>query len=255
MPQYEIYALKYAGPFTRTGAHLMWYQDWDKIETVNYYIWCIKGDNATVVVDAGVTPQMAAVRELEGYVNPINVLARINIKADEVRHVVLSHMHFDHAGGVSLFPQATFYIQQKEYRFWRQDPIAARPPFKLVADVAATDYLAALEGTRRLVLLEGDQQILPGIQCLLSPGHTVALQTVAVQTAKGTAIVGSDCAHVFRNYREDWPSALIVDLVGWMKSYDKLREKASSPDLLFPGHDRRLLENYPAVARDVARLV
>jgi len=39
MPQYEIYALKYAGPFTRTGAHLMWYQDWDKIETVNYYIW------------------------------------------------------------------------------------------------------------------------------------------------------------------------------------------------------------------------
>ena len=125
----------------------------------------------------------------------------------------------------------------------------------MVADAAAADYLAALEGTRRLVLLEGDQQILPGIQCLLSPGHTVALQTVAVQTAKGTAIVGSDCAHVFRNYREDWPSALIVDLVGWMKSYDKLREKASSPDLLFPGHDRRLLENYPAVARDVARLV
>ncbi len=34
MPDYEIYALKYAGPFVRTGAHLMWYQDWDRIENV-----------------------------------------------------------------------------------------------------------------------------------------------------------------------------------------------------------------------------
>lgn len=164
-------------------------------------------------------------------------------------------MHIDHAGGDSLVPRATFCIQQNEYRFWWKDPIAARPAFKLIAGAAATDYLATLQGTRHLALHEGDQQILPGIDCLLSPGHTVALQTVALQTASGTAIIGSDCAHVFRNYREDWPNALIVDLVGWMKSYDKLREKASSPDLLFLGHDRRLVENYPAVARDIARLV
>jgi hypothetical protein len=76
-----------------------------------------------------------------------------------------------------------------------------------------------------------------------------------VNTARGTAIIGSDCAHVFRNYQEDWPSALIVDLVGWMKTYDKLRQRASSADLLFPGHDRLLLQNYPAVARDITRLV
>ena len=38
MPDYEIYALKYAGPFVRTGVHLMWYQDWDKIEKINYYL-------------------------------------------------------------------------------------------------------------------------------------------------------------------------------------------------------------------------
>ena len=83
----------------------------------------------------------------------------------------------------------------------------------------------------------------------------MALQSVAVNTLKGTAIIGSDCAHVFRNYREDWPSALIVDLVGWMRTYDKLRERASSPDLLFPGHDRLMLKNYPAVVKDITRLV
>lgn len=255
MSEYEIYALKFAGPLVRTGAHLMWYRDWDKVEKINYYIWCIKGAGATVVVDAGVTPQMAAARELDGYVNPVEVLDRINVKADEVRHVVITHMHFDHAGGASLFPRATFYIQEDEYRFWLQNPIAGRPPFKHVSDAASTAYLASLEGTARLTLLNGDRQIFPGIQCLLSPGHTVALQTVAVDTTRGTAIIGSDCAHVFRNYQEDWPSALIVDLVGWMQTYDKLRDRVSSPDLLFPGHDLLLTENYPEVARDITRLV
>ena len=255
MSNYEIYALKYAGPFVRTGAHLMWYRDWDRIEKVNYYIWLIKGPDKTVVVDTGVTPQLAKERELEGYVNPVEVLARLNVKADEVRHVVITHMHFDHTNGVSLFPNATFYVQEDEYRFWLEDPVATRPPFKHVADTASNAYLSSFEGTDRLALLKGDQQIAPGIECLLSPGHTVALQTVAVETAKGTAIIGSDCAHVFRNYDEDWPSALIVDLVGWMKTYDKLRQKASSHDLLFPGHDRLLLENYPVMAQDITRLV
>lgn len=127
-------------------------------------------------------------------------------------------------------------------------------PFKHVADEAANEYLSSLEGTDRLVLLKGDQDILPGIECLLSPGHTVALQAVAVNTAKGTAILGSDCAHVFRNYQENWPSALIVDLVAWMKTYEKLRERASSLDLMFPGHDSLMSENYPEVAKDVTKL-
>jgi glyoxylase-like metal-dependent hydrolase (beta-lactamase superfamily II) len=106
-----------------------------------------------------------------------------------------------------------------------------------------------------LALLKGDTEILPGITCLLAPGHTPALQVVAVNTAQGTAIVGSDCGHLFRNYREDWPSALIVDMITWMKTYDRLRARASSLDLIFPGHDALMTDNYPAVAPDVTRLV
>lgn len=255
MVHYEVYALKYAGPFVRTGAHVMWFRDWDRIVRVNYYIWCIRGGDETIVVDAGVTPELAAERELDGYVNPAEVLSRIGVDAEKVRHVIITHMHFDHANGVSLFPNATFYIQEEEYRFWAENPIARRPPFESLADADAVAYLTALEGTNRLVLLKGDQQILPGIECLLSPGHTVALQTVAVETAEGRAIVGSDCGHVFANYEEDWPSSLIVDLVGWMKTYDKLRAQVSAPELLFPGHDRRLMEEFPEVAPDITRLV
>lgn len=254
MAEYEIYAIKYAGPFVSSGAFLMWNKDWEKTVKRNYYIWCIQGAGKTVIVDAGVSPQLASQRNLNGYVSPTKVLFRINVQADEVRHVVITHIHWDHTSGASLFPQATFYIQDKEYRFWLKDPMAKRPPFQHSSDEMAKGYLASLEGTDRLVLLKGDQEILPGMECLLAPGHTVALQAVAVNTAKGTAILGSDCAHTFRNYREDWPSSLIVDLVGWMKSYEKLRARASSIDLIFPGHDFRMAVDYPQVAKDITRL-
>lgn len=255
MPEYEIYALKYAGPFTSSGAFLMWRKDWDKQVQRNYYFWCVRGEKETVIVDAGVSPALAREKNLAGYVSPAEVLSRIGIKAEEIRHLIITHLHWDHSSGVDLFPKATFYIQDAEYSFALKNPVANRLPFRQSSDQKSKAYLASLEGTGRLVLLNGDREILPGIECLLAPGHTVALQAAAVQTSKGTAIVGSDCGHTFRNYQEDWPSCLIVDLVGWMGSYEKLRKKASSPDLLFPGHDRLMSENYPMVAPDITRLV
>ena len=255
MAEYEIFALKYAGPFTSSGAFLMWRKDWEKQVQRNYYLWCVRGPKETVVVDAGVSPELARERSLAGYVSPAEVLSRIGVKAGEVRHLILTHIHWDHSSGIGLFPNATVYVQEGEFNFAVKDPIASRPAFEATAEPKSKAYLASLEGTNRLVLVKGDREILPGIECLLSPGHSVALQTVAVRTSKGTAIIGSDCAHTFRNYREDWPSCLIVDLVGWMKTYDKLRKKASSPELLFPGHDPLLTSNYPEVAKDVTRLL
>jgi glyoxylase-like metal-dependent hydrolase (beta-lactamase superfamily II) len=255
MAEYEILAVKYAGPFTSSGAFLLWRKDWEKQVQRNYYIWCLRGAGETVIVDAGVPPALAGEKKLNGYANPADVLSRIGVKAGEVRHLILTHIHWDHSSGVGLFPNATVYVQEEEFNFAVKDPIAGRPVFAATADPDSKAYLASLEGTKRLVLVRGDREILPGIECLLAPGHTVALQAVAVKTRKGTAIVGSDCAHTFRNYRESWPSCLIVDLVGWVKSYEKLHRKASSPDLLFPGHDLLMSTAYPEVAEGVTRLV
>ncbi len=118
MSEYQIYALKYAGPFLSSGAFLMWHKDWDTTAKRNYYIWCLKGNAETVVIDAGVSPELAKKRNLAGYVSPAEVLSRINVNAEEVRHVIITHIHWDHMSGVSLFPKATFYVQAAEYDFW-----------------------------------------------------------------------------------------------------------------------------------------
>ena len=250
-----IEALKYAGPFESSGAFVLWLKEWEKTVTRNYYFWCIRAEGTTVLVDAGVGPALARERSLTGYVNPARMIGGIGLKAEEVEHLVVTHLHWDHANGVSLFPNARYYVQSKEYRFWLENPVSGRPPFRHLADPAAVDYLSSFEGKSQLCLLEGDTEILPGVRCLLAPGHTVGLQAVAVDTEAGVAVLGSDCAHFFRNYREDWPSALIVDLVAWMDSYEKLRNAVGDPSLLFPGHDPLLSTGYPQVAPGITRLV
>jgi glyoxylase-like metal-dependent hydrolase (beta-lactamase superfamily II) len=258
MPEHTIYAVKYAGPFNVYGGYLVW--QWDmattEFEWENWYLWCIRGGADTVVVDTGADPELTRRRKKSPlFENPVDVLARVGVEAAAVKHVVLTHMHWDHVGGVHLFPQATFYMQEAEYRFWTQDPLAARPPFANLTDNASLEYLAGLEGTERLVLLNGDREILPGIECLSAPGHTPGLQAVAVDTALGKAILGSDAAHVFRNYDEDWPSAFSMDLAGCLRTYEKLRTIASSSDIIFPGHDVLMYDDYPLVAEGVTQLV
>ena len=254
IPVYEIYALKYAGPFIRPAAMVTWYHDLDKTATINYYLFAILGGKEPIVVDCGCSPELARERCLSGYVNPVDVLRRINIDAQSVKQVILSHIHFDHISGIRLFPRATFFIQEKEYNFWIKNPMARRAPFMHTTDPAGNRYLGRLGGTKRLRLVRGDRKIFPGIELLLTPGHTVGHQVVAVNTAGGIAIVGSDAAHLFSSYRTDIPSALITDMIAWMKSYDKIRAKASSLNLIFPGHDPAMLENFPRAAEDVSRL-
>lgn len=258
-PQYEIYALKYAGPFPRKLAMMLHNVGWDENVEANYYIWVIKGKGETIVVDAGCGLTLANARKLKGFVNPVDVLARIGVNGSNVTKVIITHMHFDHVGGMEMFPQAfpkaKFYVQKREFDFWAKHPFAKRPPFHHVADDLAIKATADLEGTDRLVLICGDQKIIPGIELLFSPGHTIGLQTVAVNTAKGTAIVASDCLHAHRAFKENNTSIFITDLIAWVESYDRLRMKATSIDLVFPGHDMSLATKYPKVAEDVTRLV
>jgi glyoxylase-like metal-dependent hydrolase (beta-lactamase superfamily II) len=259
VPQYEIYAFKYAGPFTSSVAMVFFNEEWDKTIERNYYVWAIKGKDGVTVVDAGTSLSQQSKRNLKGYVNPVEALARIGVDGSNVKRVIITHIHFDHVGGMEMFPQAfpqaKFYVQKKEFDFWIKSPVAKKRPFVGITDPLANQIVADMEGTDRLQLICGDQIILPGIELLLTPGHTLGLQSVAVNTAKGKAILASDCAHIARSFKEDNPSCLIMDMVGWLGSYEKLRAKASSIDLIFPGHDVMMLRDFPKVAEDVTRLV
>ena len=269
---YRIFALKYAGPVSSKIAMVIYLGDWNETIERNYYIWAVQGGGNTVVYDCGVRPGFATKSDLlkPSYVSPDKALSRIGINAAEVEHLVISHLHFDHVGGLELFPKAKVYVQRREFDFWVYDPVAQRPPYAGlqedvnppwkpsygVSDAVAIRQLAELRGSGRLVLIDGDQEILPGIELLLTPGHTPALQSMAVKTAKGLAVLVSDCAHIHKSLEIDTPSCLITDMPAWLRSYTKLRNKVNGNiRMLFSGHDKKMLDDYPKVAEDVTRLV
>jgi glyoxylase-like metal-dependent hydrolase (beta-lactamase superfamily II) len=258
-PEYEIYAAKYGGPLIRKVAIVLWNVGWDEDGPINYYVWAIKAPNGeTIVVDTGASPAQGAARKVTGYVSPIEVLARAGISGNNVTKVIITHMHWDHVGGMDGFlqayPKATFYVQKREFDFCVKNPVSQRKPISILFDPVANKIVGDLERSERLVIVDGDYNLAPGVDLILAPGHTLGLQVVRVNTAKGPTVVGSDCAHVFRGYREDNPSVFIMDMPAWIQSFDKVKSKAAI-GMIFPGHDELMYENFPKVAEGVTQLV
>ena len=259
MPEYEVYACKYGGPMVRKVAVVLWNSGWDVDGPFNYYVWVIKAKSGeTILVDTGCSPAEGAARKVTEFVSSVDVLARMGVTADTVSKVVITHMHWDHVGNIEAylkaFPKARFYVQQREFDFCVNNPVVKRKPIAILFDPLASKVVGDLKGSERLVLVQGDYHLAPGVDLSLAPGHTLGLQVVRVNTAKGPAVVGSDCAHVFRGYREDNPSCFIMDMPAWIDSFDKVKAKAPL-DLIFPGHDVLMHDGYPKVAEGVTRLV
>jgi len=259
LPEYEIYACKYGGPLYRKVAMVLWNVGWDEDGPINYYVWVIKAKNGeTIVVDTGGSPAQGAARKVPQFENTVDVLGRMGVTADTVSKVVVTHMHWDHVGNIEgylkAFPKARFYVQQREFDFCVKNPVAGRKPVAILFDPAASRVVGEMAGSDRLVLVNGDYSLAPGVDLSLAPGHTLGLQVVRVNTAKGPAVVGSDCAHVFRGYREDNPSVFIMDMPGWIESFDQVKAKAPI-ELIFPGHDVLMHDGYPKVAEGITRLV
>jgi glyoxylase-like metal-dependent hydrolase (beta-lactamase superfamily II) len=165
------------------------------------------------------------------------LLARLGIAQGAVDLVVLTHLHYDHAGGAAAFRDALVVLQRAELDYW-SGPIARR--------VTAQRWLvdeADLAGVRdagehgRLRLVDGDAEVLPGVTVHLVGGHTPGTQVVRVQGREGVVLLASDAAHFEENLERDAPSRIFVSLPDVYLGFDRIRELAEPPALVVPGHD------------------
>lgn len=253
---YQVFALKFAGPFERKMAMMMFNTGWNEDIQINYYVWAIRAKNGeTTLVDTGTGRDWGP--RFKNFFPPEQMVPRLGIKPEQVSRIVITHMHFDHLGGITnfaqAFPQAKFYVQKTEFDFWVNSPLSHRAAYKPLQNPAAIKAFAELAKGPRVVQVDGDRVIGPNMQLLLAPGHTPGLQGVLIPTAKGPTLVGSDSAHLFRSFKEDVPSGLITNLPIWLETYDKLH--ATVPvENMFPGHDAKMLTDFPKVAEDITQL-
>jgi glyoxylase-like metal-dependent hydrolase (beta-lactamase superfamily II) len=222
--------------------------------TIFYYLWLIKGKEESVLVDTGFSPEAAQRRGLANYSHPLERLAQMRMNPMSIQIVIISHLHWDHFATPEFFPQATFYLQEREAHFFTGS-FARYRAFNEFVDPESVGKMVSLNYQGRFQLIEGTREILPDLYLHLTGGHTPGHQIVEVNTAKGKAVLGMDACHLYRNLEEMIPGGVIVDLREMVKGLETVKALASEPDLAFPGHDPALLKRYPQVAAGIVRLV
>jgi glyoxylase-like metal-dependent hydrolase (beta-lactamase superfamily II) len=248
---YEVFALRYAerGQRVRQENFLQPVDDHDSFMPIDFYIWVLRNSERTIVVDTGFNHQEAAKRDRTINCLPSEALARIGVDAAKVDDVIITHLHYDHAGTISDFPNARFHLQESEMQFatgrWMLDDAESHA---YSADHVA-DMIHCLF-QKRVVFHAEDGEVVPGISVHRMAGHTMGMQAVRVPTKRGMLLLASDASHYYEHWYKGVPFAICWSQPDLMSSYDKFEALADSQDHVIPGHDPLVRSLYPEYSRD-----
>jgi glyoxylase-like metal-dependent hydrolase (beta-lactamase superfamily II) len=253
LPDYEVFAIRYATVNRMAVDNFMLHDDHDGMMPLDFFIWAIRSGTRCIVVDTGFSDCSAQKRNREFLCRPEIGLAELGIAAGEVSDVVLTHLHYDHAGNFGLFKRANFHLQDAEmaYATGRQMAHRVLNHFFAVEDVTG---LVKEVYAGRVRFHDGDAEIAPGVSVHKVGGHTEGLQVVRVHTKRGWLVLASDAAHYYANLDESNPFPAITNVGEMLDGYQRLYALADTPDHIIPGHDPEVLKLYPHYCSELAEI-
>src|SRR5918994_4715569 len=236
---YEIYALRYATMSPRTP-HLNFLIP-DPHETtaqdLDYFVWLIRGAGRDILVDTGFNAEEAKARSRKLAINPVDALDAFGVAADTIRDVIVTHLHYDHAGNLDRFPNARFHLQDREMSYATGRCMCngvLRHPFSVEH---VTTMVRHVYG-ERVTFHSSDGEIAPGVTVHRVGGHSDGLQVVRVETARGPVVLASDAAHYYANGRTGNPFPIIFDLGAMTQGWRIAKRLAGGDETrVIPGHD------------------
>ena len=110
---YEVLAIRYAERNNRIRADsFIFTDDHTSSHPMDYFVWLIRNETRTILVDTGYDATEAAQRGRPILVEPVEALADIGITPEMIDSIIVTHLHYDHAGGLAQFPQARLHLQE-----------------------------------------------------------------------------------------------------------------------------------------------
>jgi glyoxylase-like metal-dependent hydrolase (beta-lactamase superfamily II) len=249
---YEIFALHYAS-LMRPAAENFLFRDaalagdaHDLPMPLEYFVWVVRNEHRTILVDTGFDHPAGARRGRTLLRHPVEMLRGMGIDPASIADVVITHLHYDHAGNLGAFPNASFHLQDAEMAF-ATGRCMCHPGLRAPFEVEDVVTMVRRVYDERVRFHDGDVELFPGLSLHKVPGHSAGLQCVRVRTKRGRVVLASDASHFYANMKRRNPFPIVVDIGAMMESWGRLRALADSDDHIIPGHDGLVLELYPRV--------
>ena len=211
---------------------------------VGMFCWLIEGPHGAILVDVGATREDTVARfgpdryRFDDWEDPSELVAQ-HVDPAQVRTIVVTHVHWDHCSPcIERYPNATVVLQRRDLQA-RLDP-----PHRSFRELCFAEYLDGLQDRlgERLMLIDGDCEIVPGVRTLLVGGHTLGHQAVLVDTDVGRVAIASDLCPAYENLDHDIATCLHEDLMGCYRGMARIRRAS---DLVLPGHDAGQMRRHP----------
>jgi len=262
-PHYQVYAVKFASAGYRfpIASWALGGPETDSV-TMDFMVWLIKGDNGrNVLVDAGFRRDMKDFPDAKEFAivyrsSPDSALGGLGLKAGDVTDIILSHPHWDHIDGISLFPNAHIWIQKEDYNYfvggsWQKGQNSGGYEPRNVR------ALVDLNMAHRVTLVDGDnKEIVPGIKVFTGSRHTYNSQYVLVATPSKKIVLASDNIWVYYSLEHLRPPSEggTMDTTGYVNAMRRMKTLATSPRYIIPGHDAKVFSLFPRVADGIVRI-
>ncbi len=244
MEVFEVYAIRYGHHATRRAdENFIVSEDHHSLMPMDFFVWLIRGSKHTYLVDTGFDMATAGRRGRE-LVRPVqDGLLALGVRPADIHDVIITHMHYDHAGNHELFPRARYHIQDREMAFCTGRCMChstLRHPFE-VHDVQSM-VGKLFEG--RIVFHDGNSEITPGLSVHWVGGHSGGLQIVRVLTRRGWIVLAGDASHYYQNFQQRRPFPIVANTIEMLEAFDTMLALAEANENVIPGHDPEILVKF-----------
>lgn len=249
---WQILGLRYCENTRRTRRDSFVFADApDAPHPMDFFFWVLRRGNEVIVVDTGMDSAEGKRRDRPILHEPVDMLKSIGIDPADVQTLIITHLHFDHAGCIDAFPNATIHIQADELAFVTgamMNNDALRMPYSLdhVTSIVARLY----EGD--VVVHDGECPIAQGVTGHLIGGHSAGLMALCVQTERGKLVLASDVAHYYESVTKGLVFLIVVEAQKMVHGFSWLWQQAEGDvSRILPAHDPLIRSVYPEIAPDI----
>jgi glyoxylase-like metal-dependent hydrolase (beta-lactamase superfamily II) len=250
-PEYSIQAIHYATSPDVPVADLVVGGPANEKVDIAMVIWLIRGGGHIILFDSGFhRDTFLKDFSMKDYLRPDEAVQTAGVAPSQVTDIVISHAHWDHMGGIDLFPKATVWIQRDEYRYYTTDAWQRGGDHGGI-DPEDVKELVTLNTQGRLHLIDGDNvEIFPGIRAYTGSRHTYASQYLRIE-GHPPFVLASDNVYFYLNLSAHLASATFSDAdhAANIAQQARMIALAGSPDRVVPGHDILQFQKFPTQGR------